>query len=288
MQKLSVCWIALHVLCFSLSAVIVKTIISEINVAEQLLLRALFTTGVVSLLTPAQKLLVSSKKYWRLLLLRGVLGFIGSYGTFYTFSTLPIPIAMVLAGLTPVLVMLFGSIILKEKVPLDIYLYSLLISIAVYFSTGQPLTSGEALSSQRIDIFIAIGGTCATALSFLTVRKLASKISSSIIIFWFALCSLVGFFFASGFTFSVISSSTLTKFYLALLCVLGVLSDFTKTKAHKCYPAWFVSLCSIGTVPVSGFFAWIILDQSLLSTQWFWIVVIMFFLFLSIYRTRRR
>lgn len=281
-------WIVLHILCFSSAAILVKTNSAEINVPEQLLVRALFTISFLGIFTSKKTIFTSSRKHWRLLLLRGFLGFVGSYGTFYSFSVLPVSIAMTVVGVTPLLVMIFGTILLREKVSIDTWIYSLIIAIAIYLVTDPQQITVTATQSNGLDIAVAAGSACATALSFLTIKALAGKAHSSLIVFWFSACSVIGFCIIAGFPYSVLEATSYTKILLCLFCILGVFSDFSKTKAYEYSPAWFVSLCSVGTIPASGVFAWVVLDQSLLPTQWLWIFVMMLCLSLAVYRARDR
>ncbi|MBV7433669.1 DMT family transporter [Cardiobacteriaceae bacterium TAE3-ERU3] len=276
---------ALHITFFSLSAIISKLLLSGMVVENQLLARALFAALWVLIVSRGQVLRHSCSSLWPMLLARGVLGFCGMYGTFYAFSALPVSFAMMIISTTPLWVMFMGSWLLKEHVAIENVIYALLILVAIYcFSDDAQRNDTQTINATAVAI--ALAASISAAAAFLTIRKMAAQVGAQTIVFWFALCCIVGFASLSPLSFvqNVQQISTEQCLLLGTLCVFGLLSDLTKTKAYQYAPAWWVSILSVLTVAVSAVLAWWLLGEAILLMQWWWMGLMMAVLAWTIYR----
>lgn len=283
-NHLAVGWSSLHVLLFSLSAVIARVMAPQIKIEHQLLSRAAFAILVLAVATRGGVFASLRSAHWKLLLLRGVLGFAGVYGAFYSFTVIPIAIAMMIVGATPLLVMVFGAVLLRERVSAELFLYAAVGAVSIFFITGtRSAFNGDILVS---GVLVALGSSVATAFAFLTVRSLANVVGAQAIVFWFGLCCLAGFLAVGGLPAEILDLSPSGLLLLAALCLFGVGSDLTKTKAYQYGQAWFVSLLAISSIGVSGLLAWAVLGEATTKAQLFWIAVMMATLALATYRSR--
>ena len=219
--------------------------------------------------------------------MRGILGFIGLFTAFYSFTVLPIAVAMMIIGTTPLFVMLFGSLVLKETIRLGTFILGLGVVLSIFFVVR---TGDTDLSDYRnmsiIGIAVAFISSIAAALAFTTVRAVVQEVGVQAVVFWFAGICLIGSVIIGGIPTYIVNVPPHILAFLTSLCLLGVVSDLAKTKAYKHGAAWFVSLLAVSTVAVSGLLAWLFLDQTLLWTQWVGIIIMMILMGAVIYQAR--
>lgn len=129
----SISWTLVHVALFSLAALTVKSLNQHVPVFGQIFFRSAVAVTIVVATSRGAVFssLVGDEK--KLLFLRGVLGFVGLFGAFYSFTILPIAIAMMIIGTTPLFVMVFGAVALGEKIKPDSILYGLAVAVSIFF-----------------------------------------------------------------------------------------------------------------------------------------------------------
>jgi drug/metabolite transporter (DMT)-like permease len=121
---------SLHALAFALSTVIIKWLSTSFPVLEQVFSRSFVgLMFLVPYVWRSRSDLIT--KSWPLLVFRGIAGFIGIFCLFLTVSKLPLIVAMILTLITPVFVIVFGSLFLGEKIAIRQLSYSAIILIAV-------------------------------------------------------------------------------------------------------------------------------------------------------------
>ncbi|WP_298966997.1 DMT family transporter [uncultured Roseibium sp.] len=285
----STSWTLVHVVLFSLAALAVKSLNQYVPVSGQIFFRSAVAVAIVVATSRGAVLssLVGEEK--KLLFLRGVLGFIGLFGAFYSFTILPIAIAMTIIGTTPLFVMVFGAVALGEKIKPDMIVYGLGVAVSIFFVVQpESVSVADYEDVSLIGVAMAFMSSIAAALAFTTVRAVVQKVGVQAVVFWFAGVCLVGSLIFDGFPSYVTDIPTHALFLLVALCVLGVTSDLAKTQAYKFGVAWYVSLLSVLSVAVSGLLAWMFIGQTISVAQWIGILFMMLFMAAAIHRSRGR
>jgi drug/metabolite transporter (DMT)-like permease len=279
-------WIGLHVLCFSSSAVTVKAASVGVGILQIIFFRGLFTLGAVMLPRAGRRQVIDSfrSNVVGVLVLRAAAGFLGMYGVFYTITALPVPIAMTLTGITPVFVIFLESLVLKERIRREMYAFVVLAAGGIYLSTLQSPLDASAVDG--FDVVIGLLAGLLVAVSFVSVRHAVKTVGTSAVVFWFGAGKVVGPLAFAGTTLFSASYSFKDLCFIALICALGVASDFAKTAAYRLSRAWVVSTLSLSAIPASGVLAWVFLGEEISNLQWAGMGVVLSAL--SIMMVRRR
>jgi len=129
----------------------------------------------------------------KLLLLRGVLGFISLSLFYYGVIHLPLADATVIQYTNPVWTSLLAAAFLAEGLGRREVALSL-ASLAGVVLMAQPtfLFGGEAAGLPPVAVAAALGGAVFSAGAYVTVRRLGRTEHPMVIVFWFALVSTVG------------------------------------------------------------------------------------------------
>jgi drug/metabolite transporter (DMT)-like permease len=127
----------------------------------------------------------------RLLLLRGVLGFVALSCFYYGVIHLPLADATVIQYTNPVWTVLLAAAFLAERVGRREVALSL-ASLAGVVLMARPtfLFGGDAPALPPIPVAVALGGALFSAAAYVTVRRLRAE-NPMVIVFWFALVSTV-------------------------------------------------------------------------------------------------
>ncbi len=196
---------------------------------------------------------------------------------------------MMIIGTTPLFVMFFGAIVLREEIKPGTIIYGLGVAVSIFFVV-QPGNISIA-NYARVSLFgvaMAFMSSIATALAFTAVRAVVQKVGVQVVVFWFAGICLIGSLIVEGLPTYVADIPARGLCLLIALCALGVTSDLAKTQAYKFGVAWYVSLLSVLSVAVSGILAWIFIGQTISLAQWIGMLAMMLFMGAAIHRSHRR
>jgi drug/metabolite transporter (DMT)-like permease len=239
---------------FSLMGVFTKSVSSSIPFFEIVFFRSFVTTIIISLYMFKRSYKFRSKDY-KLLFLRGVLGTIGLFGYFYTVANIKLGNASILMQLSPIFVVLFASVILKEKFP-KIFLFFLLLALFGSFLIIKP----NVLNTATFPSFIGFLAAIVASLAYICVRKLSQRNNIFIIVFYFAIISSIACVPFMG-KFVLPSSVEFLK-----LILVGVFSSFAQiflTKAYRLEKAGFVSSINYSTVLFHVMWGYILWQEKL-------------------------
>lgn len=104
------------------------------------------------------------------------------------------------------------------------------------------------------------------------------------VVFWFGLGNLAGSTMFGGASLVIPDHSIREILCITAICVLGAMSDLSKTSAYRLSPAWVVSLLSLLAIPVSAVIAHIFLGERLSLAQIAGIGLMLASLSIAIYR----
>lgn len=186
-------------LAFSAMVVGVKAAAASLPALEVVFFRSLLGSLMVGYLLFRKKISSAGKGTERkLLLLRGVSGFLALTLHFYTISKLPLGTAVILNYTGPLFVAIFAMIFLREK-PGGFLVSMILVAFAgVYLLVGGGLS---AEPRQIAAIFLAILSAILSAVAVLSIRAVGRRESPLTVIFYFTLISTVGSLFYLPFGF---------------------------------------------------------------------------------------
>lgn len=180
---------------FVTMASLVKMGTKEVPSGEAAFFRSLFAIPVVVVWLAATGRLSSGLRvvsvqshFWR--------GLIGSCAMLLGFSALallPLPDATAIGYAAPLLVVIFSSMFLDEKV--GIYRFTTvivgLIGVLIVLAPRLSLLHGTPTAAEQLGALAALGGATIAALIQLYMRRLVQTESTSSIVFWFSVASTV-------------------------------------------------------------------------------------------------
>ena len=179
---------------FSVMSVLVKLAGERIPSQQVVLARA-----VVTLVLSAWAVRHARVSPWgnrgrrRLLLFRGVMGFVALSCFYYTLTNLPLADSTVIQYTNPVWAGLLAVPLLGERLRMR-EVVSVLASLAGVVVVTRPtfLFGGPAAALPPGVVAVGLLGAVCSGVAYVTVRKLGGTENASVIIFWFSAVSVVG------------------------------------------------------------------------------------------------
>lgn len=273
-----------HAVLFSLSGIFIKKLSPEIGIFEQIFYRAAFSMAAILMIYRPQFSQCFNRRAMPSLISRGGFGFLGVSSMFYAMSELPLGIAMVLTLSTPVFVMIAGHFLLSEKVSAGHFGAALITLLGVGLILDLNLASGLQARIPLPPAAIGLIGSLMTAFAFLSMRAALKRVGANVVVFWFSLANLIG---AGAVALPHLTLPRSENFYLlAAICVLGLMSDITKTAAYKYAVAWFVSLVSLASVAFSIFWGWLVFGENIVLVQMLGIGIMLVGIVFTILKSR--
>lgn len=174
---------------FSLMSLLVKLAGERLPSSTMVFARA-FVTCVLSFLWLRHAGLSPLGNARRLLLLRGVLGFVALMLFYFAITKLPLAEVTVLHYLNPLFTVVFARVFLRERAPRATLWAMLLAFAGAVFITRPQLVFGGAASLATEGVLAAIGGAMAAGAAYTTVRKLGSLEHPLVVVFTASLVAL--------------------------------------------------------------------------------------------------
>lgn len=218
-------------LCFALMGACVKAAgISGIPVLEIVAVRALISL-LLSWVDIRRKRIPILGHNRPFLMLRGLFGTIGLVAVFYSVTTLPIALAVLLQYIHPTFTAVLALFFLKERVQLGTVLCIVLSFIGLYIVTV-PQWSEQATSDiSGLAIGVALIGALASACAYVVVRKLSRTEDPSVIVIYFP---MIAFPISAILLIAQQEFVVPSLYQLGLLVAIGVfvqIAQVTLTKA---------------------------------------------------------
>lgn len=250
MKRKGIIYILLSALFFSLMALTVKSV-PELPLSEKVFFRNFIGLIVVSI-TMIKKKVSFKVNHPKLMFLRAFFGLAG-IGLYYTaIELLPLANAVILNKLSPVFVIIFAIIFLKEPYRKG-QLWVILIGIL-----GALMIIKPSLNLSVLPALIAVLSAVAAGAAYAVVRRLTQYDKPTVIVFYFCLLSsimLIPFVVIEGF---VIPDA---RELLALIGIgtFAVTAQLFMTNAYKYAPASELSIYNYVEIIFSliwGFIIW--------------------------------
>lgn len=195
-------------ICFAAAWAIIKWIGKDIPLFEVVFFRAFLSLFILVPIMIKRGSEFKGSRY-DLLILRGVLGFVGMTATFYALTKMHLGDATVLFNTFPLFIALFAPLLIKEKFIRSHFLFIILAFVGVSLIIKPSYTIFNSAS------FIGLMAGVITGFTMITVRKLTETDGSFTITFYFTTIVALGAapFMAAEFVLPSIST------FLLMTCI---------------------------------------------------------------------
>jgi drug/metabolite transporter (DMT)-like permease len=231
---------------FAVMGAFVKAASDEATAMQAVLYRSLFSAVPLLLLLRMRGLQVRSPR-WRMLLVRGGIGFLALYLFLWSLSHLRMADVIALQQTSPIFVALLSMLLLRER-PRAWYFALVAVCLAGALLVVQP-TRGLASAASAVPLVSAM----LASLAYVSVRSLTATEPSLRIVTWFVLVSAV-----VSLPLCIADWRWLSLRANVLLGGAGLLATFGQllmTAAYRRAPAWVVSAFSYSSVPLGWLIA---------------------------------
>jgi len=172
---------------FSAMSAVVKVVSAHVPPTETVFARSVVGLALsLVMLRRARIPLLGVRR--RLLLLRGLFGFGALSGYFYAISALPLADATVLQFTNPIWTALLASVVLRERLSLQVVLASLVALLGVVLVARPPFLFGDGGGAlPLLPVLAALFGALCSGAAYVTVRALRATDHALVIVLYFPL-----------------------------------------------------------------------------------------------------
>lgn len=178
-------------LAFSVMSLLVRLVGARLPTMEVVLARSVITLVITAGLLGRLGISPWGRER-RLLLMRGLLGFVALSSFYYAVIHLPLADATVIQYTNPVFTALLAAVFLAERISRKAVVLSLASLAGVVVMARPSMLFGGAGGLPGIPVAIGVTGAVFSAAAYTTVRRLGRSEAPLVIVFWFALISTVG------------------------------------------------------------------------------------------------
>lgn len=259
-------WMILSGIGFSIMASLVKALSPKFPQFELVLFRSgvnfVIQLGLVFLL--GERVIRVPNR--RLLVFRGLMGFAGVSCLFYALGTLPLSIAAMLNWCSPIFVILFSRLFLKEKLNPTAPIWIALAFAGLILLIGIDLSGAQWTLLPPMAVAVGLGGAAFAGLAYVAVRAATARVSVHVIILYF---SGIGTFLAAPLALKDFRVPDLESgFLLIIMGCCAALGQFAMTQGYRHAVAGLVSMMSLMNAGLMAFLGWVIFGEVLESRQW--------------------
>lgn len=186
-----IAFMAVGALFFALMSLCVKVAGEQMSSQQIVFARAVFVTGISYAML--RGLGVSAWGNQRLtLFMRGIVGFIGLSGFYYSVVNLPLADATVIQYTNPIFATLLAVPILKEHIRVS-QIFSLLACVAGVLMITEPqfLFPGNPAPPNLTAILVGLFGAVGSGCAYVLVRKIKDSEHPTVVVYYFGLVSLI-------------------------------------------------------------------------------------------------
>ncbi len=200
---------------------------------------------------------------------RGVAGFFGITCLFYSVSHLPLPVAMLLSWSSPLFVLIFSRILLKERVGARslVWIAGVFLGLDLLLGRLEPASAEPHAPIGWVPVLIGLFGACCAGLAYVAVRAASQrKVSNAAIVFYLtAVATAFSFPFAVRNFVQPSSQEFLELIALGLFATVG---QVFMTQAYRYARAGIVSTMGLLNAALSAVFGWWLFGETLHLGQW--------------------
>ncbi len=256
---------------FSSMALLNKQLITHVPVWELVFFRTVINFILVLPFVLRSRQPFFPRRGLGLLMARCLAGFGGIAGSFYTVQHLPLSVNALLTWSSPIFVLIFSWLFVKEKLSVW-HLFWVSLCFLGMFGVLNPQLSLEQLSIYPISVVgIGLLGAASTGLAYVALRSATKHMSSNHIVVYFMFVSAVFSFLLSSGNFHNIPR----EFWWQIIAagVTATIGQVALTFAYSQARASLVGPLSWMTVMMSTALGYIFLNESLRPQQWVGLLV---------------
>jgi drug/metabolite transporter (DMT)-like permease len=214
---------------FAIMATLVKHLAGRFSALELVFYRSFFNLLVLAPVLWFQRIDVWPSGRG-VLVLRGVWGVLSLLSYFWALSILPLSIAPLLVQLAPIFVVLWATLILKDRPPRSFPLWAA-IALGGLFLVLSP--AGESWTHVTpMGLAVGVGSAFFLSLAQVTVRSSVGRFRNEQIIFWLVLISTV---VAAPAVWSSPQTSTLSRMELFELFGMSIAAGFGQLASTQAF-----------------------------------------------------
>lgn len=276
-KNIGIVLIVLSALFFSLMATTVKSV-NEFPLAQKVFFRNFVGVIVLSFFVFKDRdiLKVNNKK---LMAARCAFGLLGVFLYYKSLSMMNLSEAVVFNKLSPFFVILFGGLILKEKIK-PIQFISVAIALAGVIVLVRPTTNVDFMPA-----LIGLGGAMSAGAAYTIIRQLRLSDRPKTIVFYFCLSSTIVTAPLMIGNFMMPDLSSLLQ--LILIGVFALIAQLLMTNAYRHAPASQLSIYTYLNIVFSSIWGLMFWQENLTGTFLMGAGLIVFAGFLNFYNANK-
>lgn len=258
---------------FAVMVGLVKLLSGKIPVWETVFFRSAANLAFAALWLLARREQLVRKER-PLLLFRGVMGSVSLLCLFYSIGHLPLTIAMMTSWSSPVFVVLYSWLFLKERTSWSqmVSLAGGLAALALILDLHASAVGTDFGSGAVSGGLVAFVGAACAGWAYLAVRKASATVSVMQIVFHFAgVATLVSMPLAFA---GWVSPAPADLLWLVLMGLSATLGQVAMTSAYRFARAGVVSTMGLLTSAFSALIGWFGFGERLLGSQWAGIAIL--------------
>ncbi len=227
------------VICFTVLSFLVKGLIGRVPQMELVFIRSFLNLIFITAL-----ILHSREKFYQghagVLTVRACAGFVGIVALFFGITHLPLAIASLLSWASPLFVLIFSALFLKERYSPRALFFVGGAFTGLYFLLNPDFTHSELKYSA---VIFSLVGAASSALAYMTIRRATRKVSTHAIVFYFMVVSTL---LSLPLSWSeLVWPSQDTWPWLIGIGIASTLAQLSMTTAYSYARASFVSMMNL-------------------------------------------
>lgn len=251
-------------LAFTIMSVFVKKLAPVIPQFE-----LVFFRSFINFLIVLPVMLVRKENLWPpgkpLLVFRGAVGFGGVSCLFYGLAHLPLPVASMINWSSPIFVLLFSRILLKERVGKKALMWIGLAFGGFVLLMRPDLGEGE-FSLPLVAVGVAVLGSAFGAMAYVAVRAATARVGVNAIVLYFTgVASLLSAPLAWSQRVHPTGDQWLQLIWLGTFAGIG---QFAMTQGYRYAAAGLVSTMGLMNAGFAALFGWLVFGELLSPVQW--------------------
>ncbi len=237
---------------FSIMDLMVKIVVKKIGILETVFFRGLFTMAIILLFMYFRNISIYGKNR-KLLVLRGILGLLGLLCYVFGINYLKLANAVLLNRSSPIFVVIFSSILLKEKITKK-QLIALIMAFIGVINIIKPELKIDLLAG-----FIGLLSALFSGIAYILVKKLSYYNSPFTIVFYFTLVTttITGPLLPINF----VAPTTSIILILFIVGISSALAQILMTYSYKEGDAGKVSIVSYTSVLFSALWGYLFFKE---------------------------
>lgn len=258
-------------LSFAWMSVAVKKLSETFTDQEIVFYRSILNLILIGAIVAYRREPVFPKGQIKLLVFRGVSGFMGLTCFVYAITHLPLSVASLINWSSPVFVIIISWIALGEKFSAALLKWVLLVFSGLLLITN-PDFSEHQTALPVLPILVGLAGAFFGSLAYVAVRKATAKVTPNVIVLYFAgIATLFAAPFAVGPGFHWPTWNS--WFWLAVLGKTATLAQVAMTQGYASARAGIVSTMSLANACFAAVLGWIFFSETLAAVQWVGMVI---------------